>query len=111
MLKWLLLAAAIVCEVSGTLALRSSEGLARVGPSAFTAVAYAASFVLLAQVLKQGMPVGIAYGVWAAIGVVLVAILGNVLYGDRLTSLMFVGFALIAAGVVLVEIGAPHVNG
>jgi small multidrug resistance pump len=111
MVRWLLLAGAIIFEVSGTLSLRSSEGLTRLGPSAFTAVGYAASFVLLSQVLKLGLPVGIAYGVWAATGVALVAILGNVLYGERLTAVMFAGFALIAAGVALVEIGAPPVTG
>jgi hypothetical protein len=30
--------------------------------------------------------------------------------GERLTAVMFAGFALIAAGVALVEIGAPPVT-
>jgi small multidrug resistance pump len=111
MLTWLLLSGAILCEVTGTMALRSSDGLTRPVPSVITAVGYLASFGMLSQVLRLGMPVGIAYGVWAAVGVMLVAILGRILYGEALTSVMIAGFALIAAGVALVELGAPHTSG
>lgn len=111
MLAWLLLAAAIVCEVAGTLALRSSDGFTRPGPSIITAVGYLAAFVLLSQVLRLGMPVGVAYGVWAATGVALVAVLARIVYGEPLTWVMFVGFALIAGGVALVELGAPRTTG
>jgi small multidrug resistance pump len=107
-LKWVLLAAAIALEVTGTLSLRASDGFSKIWPSALTAVTYVGSFTMLAQVLKAGMPVGVAYGVWAGVGVALVAILGRMLYGDPLTGLMAAGFALIIVGVVLVEVGRSH---
>ena len=108
MIRWVLLAAAIALEVTGTLSLRASDGLSNLWPSVVTAVTYIGSFTMLAQVLKAGMPVGVAYGVWAGAGVALVAILGRMIFGDPLTWLMAAGFALIIAGVLLVEMGRPH---
>jgi small multidrug resistance pump len=51
------------------------------------------------------MPVGVAYGIWTAIGVCLVALLTRVIWSDPLTRRMIVGIAVIAVGVLLVEAG------
>jgi small multidrug resistance pump len=107
-MKWTLLALAIVLEVTGTLSLRASEGFTRLGFTALTAVAYVGAFLLLGLVLKEGMPVGVAYGIWAGAGVALVALLGRFVFGDPLTSVMWVGFLLIIAGVWLVETGVRN---
>jgi small multidrug resistance pump len=52
------------------------------------------------------MAVGVAYGVWAATGVALTAIAGRVLFRDPLTPMMLGGIGAIAAGVLLIELGA-----
>ena len=44
------------------------------------------------------MPVGIAYGVWSACGVALVALIARVWFKEPLTPLMLAGIALIIAG-------------
>ena len=49
------------------------------------------------------MPVGVAYGVWSACGVALVAVLAKALFGEPLTPLMAVGIALIMGGVLTIE--------
>lgn len=106
---WVLLTSAIVLEVGGTLSLRASEGLSRPLGLAPMAVGYVGAFTLLPLVLREGMPVGMAYAVWAAAGIVLTALAGWALFGEGITLPMAVGFRLIAAGVVLVEVGAaPH---
>jgi len=69
-------------------------------------IGYGASFVRLAMVLKRGMPVGVAYGVWSAIGVAATAILGRYLFGDPFTLAMAGGVVLIAAGIYLLETGS-----
>ena len=79
-----MLAGAILSEVVATLSLRASEGFSRGGPTALMAVGYVVSFVLLAQALKRGMGIGVAYAVWAGVGVALVAILGRVLFNEPL---------------------------
>lgn len=105
-MTWILLGSAIVTEVAGTLALRASEGLTRLPWVLATVAGYIAAFALLAQVLRLGMPVGVAYGIWAAVGVALTAIAGRLLWADPLTPVMGMGIALIMAGVLLVEVGA-----
>lgn len=106
MMTWILLSIAIVSEVAGTLSMRASEGLTRLPWLGATVVGYLVAFSLLAQVLKLGMPVGIAYGVWAAIGIAATAVLGHLIWDDPLTWMMALGIALIIGGVLLVETGA-----
>jgi len=99
--QWAMLAAAIVTEVAGTLALRGSDGFTRLVPSIIVVVGYVASFVLLAIVLKT-LPVGIVYAIWSAVGVALVAVFGKILFDDPVPPLAVVGMVLIVGGVALV---------
>jgi len=103
--KWLFLIAAIVLEVTATLSLRASEGFTKLGYTALVAGGYVGAFVALSLVLRRGLPIGVAYGIWAAVGVALVAILGKVIFDDPLTPLMGLGIVLILGGVLLVELG------
>jgi small multidrug resistance pump len=64
--------------------------------------------VLLAQVLRRGMNLGVAYGIWGAAGVVLAATGSALLFGEMLTAVKITGFVLIAAGVAIVELGAQQ---
>ncbi|MEU5048992.1 multidrug efflux SMR transporter [Streptomyces sp. NPDC021096] len=107
-MTWMLLAGAILAEVTGTVSLRLSEGFSKVGPSVVVAVGYVTAFVLMSQVLKRGMPIGIAYGIWAAVGVALVALAGAVLFKDGLTAVQIGGLVLVVAGVMALEMGGAH---
>jgi small multidrug resistance pump len=101
---WVLLAIAIVCEVAATISLKvATDGRRRW--YAVVAVGYVTAFSLLAGALAQGLPIGVAYGVWAATGVALTAVLGRLLFKDPLTWTMGAGIALIIAGVFLIELG------
>ncbi|MCM6761230.1 SMR family transporter [Rathayibacter sp. ZW T2_19] len=101
---WAFLAIAILAEVSATLSLKMATDGAKRWYAA-VAVGYIAAFSLLAGALSLGLPIGIAYGVWAAVGVALTAVLGRLLFKDPLTWLMASGIALIIGGVILVELG------
>lgn len=107
-MTWLLLAGAIVTEVIATLSLRASEGMKRKRWIPVVVVGYIAAFGLLTLTLAQGMAIGIAYGIWAACGVALTAVGARVFFKDRLTTRMGAGIALIAVGVLLIELGAAH---
>jgi small multidrug resistance pump len=89
-----------------TISLRLSEGFSKAIPSTVVVVGYLLSFVLLAQVLKRGLSVGVAYGIWAAVGVSLVALIGAVFLGESLTWIQVGGLVLVIAGVVAVQSGA-----
>jgi len=101
---WVLLAIAIVTEVAATISLKVAiDGKRRW--YAVVVVGYVVAFSLLAGALALGLPIGVAYGVWAATGVALTAVLGRVLFKDPLTWTMAGGIALIVAGVFLIELG------
>ena len=104
-MAWLLLVLAICAEVLGTVCLRASEGLTRAVPTVVSGLAYVAAFSLLSQVLRLGVPLGVAYGIWAASGVALVALAGWLVFGEGLGALSLAGLVLIMAGVLLVELG------
>ncbi|MDK8764394.1 SMR family transporter [Corynebacterium sp. MSK218] len=103
MRAWFFLTIAILSEVTATLCLK----VALAHPAVYVVVVlgYVAAFSSLHQVLRCGMHVGAAYGIWGATGVVLTAGLSALLFGEELTPLMLVGMACIIAGVACVEMG------
>jgi small multidrug resistance pump len=105
-MTWLILAGAILTEVAATLSLRASEGLRKKRWIAPVAVFYVTAFSLLTLALANGMPVGIAYGIWAACGVALTAIGARVFFQEKLTWRMTAGIVLIAVGVFVIELGS-----
>ena len=103
---WPALGGAIISEVSATLALR--QALNQPGFYVMVGIGYALAFVLLSLTLKAGMPLGVAYGLWGALGVALTAVLSMLVFGEPITVLVALGIALIMAGVLLVELGAQR---
>lgn len=101
------LAGAILCEVAGTLFLRLASA-GRRWCFAVLLVLYPLSFLLLVQTLHAGMNLGAAYGIWAAVGVALTAMASRVFFQEVITRTMAGGMGLIAAGVLLIEVGASH---
>ena len=101
---WLLLLAAIACEVTATLSLKGAlDHRALYLP---VALGYGAAIILLGAVLRQGLPLGVAYGIWAALGVAATAALSALIFDEPLTPVMGLGLALVILGVLVVEIGS-----
>ena len=103
---WPALGGAVISEVSATLALRLA--LNQPGFYVMVGIGYALAFILLSLTLKAGMPLGVAYGLWGALGVALTAVLSMLVFGEPITVLVALGIALIMAGVLLVEVGAQR---
>jgi small multidrug resistance pump len=101
---WFLLGGAIAVEVAATLSLRASQDHA--GWLVVVVAGYIGAFALMAAVLRAGMPVGVAYGIWGAVGTAVTAGVAAVIFGEPLTWPILVGIALIIAGVLLVEFGS-----
>ena len=104
MRKWALLIAAVGTEVTATLSLRASQDHA--AWLTLVVAGYLAAFLLLTLVLRAGMPVGVAYGIWGALGTAATAALAAVLFGDPFTWPIVAGIGLIITGVLLVELGS-----
>ncbi|MGV0782926.1 DMT family transporter [Mycolicibacterium sp. XJ775] len=101
---WLALTGAILVEVFATLGLRASDGFRRKAWIVPVIAGYVLSFYLLWLALSLGVPVGIAYGIWTACGVALVAIIARFLFREPLTPVMLLGIALIVSGVFTIEL-------
>ncbi|WP_293767950.1 multidrug efflux SMR transporter [uncultured Corynebacterium sp.] len=105
-MSWVFLLLAILIEVTGTVSLQASAVTGRRAFLPLTAVCYVASYGFLTLVLRAGMGLGVAYGIWTAAGVALTAVASRVLFAERFTPLKSLGVALIIGGVLLVEFGS-----
>ena len=106
-MQYLLLLGAIASEVAATLTLRAAAN-GRPRLYAAVAVGYVLAFTMLLGSLRHGMPLGIAYGIWAAAGVAITAVASRFLFDEPLTRRMLGGIGFIVVGVLLIEIGAGH---
>lgn len=102
-MAYIYLLVAIVAEVLGTVALKSSQEFTRFWPSVAVVVGYVVAFYMLTLVLRT-IPVGIAYAFWAGLGIVLVTLIGVVVFKERLDLPAIVGLAMIIGGVVVIQV-------
>ena len=100
---WLCLSIAIVSEVIATSALKASEGFSRLVPSVIVVAGYLVAFYFLALTLKT-VPVGVAYAIWSGAGVALIALVGWLVFGQRLDAPALIGMALIVTGVIVMQV-------
>ena len=80
-----------------------SEGFTRLWLSLAVIILFCIAFYLLSQVIKV-IPLGIAYAIWAGVGIVLTAIVGYVIFKQALDVPAFIGIALIISGVVVINL-------
>ena len=97
------LAIAIVAEVLATSALKESQGFSKLLPTLLVMAGYGASFYFLSLVL-QTIPIGVAYALWAGLGIALVTIVGAVVFGQKMDLAAILGIALIISGVVVLRV-------
>ncbi|HVL75399.1 MAG TPA: SMR family transporter [Noviherbaspirillum sp.] len=100
MKDWMFLGMAILAEVAATSALKSSAGFTRLGPSILVVIGYACAFYFLSLTLRT-IPVGVAYAIWAGLGIVLISLIGLFVFGQTLDAPALIGMGLIIAGVVV----------
>ena len=100
---YIILFAAIVLEVLGTMLLPVSQNFSKPLPSVVLLISYSLSFYLLA-LLSQKLPLAIIYASWAGLGVFSVALLSNIFYKQTINWQTIIGLFLIVIGVTLVNI-------
>ncbi len=105
LMKYIFLLAAILAEVIGAIATRQSNGFTKPVPTFIAVIGVVGAYYLLSLSLKNGMPIGVAYGIWAALGITILAILGIFLFKESLSFIQFGGILLIVAGVLALELG------
>jgi small multidrug resistance pump len=106
--NYLYLAAAIICEVVGTSALKASDGFSRLWPTLLMALCFAAALFCLSQTLRT-IPLGIAYAIWCGVGIILIALSGWFVFRQSLDAAALIGMALIIAGVLVINLMSKSV--
>ncbi len=105
---WMFLAAAIVLEVAGTVSMKLSHGFTDSLPSVLLFLFYGASFTCLNFALRT-IDVSVAYAIWSALGLILVAAIGILLLRESASLLKIGSIVLIVLGVVgLYSVGGTH---
>lgn len=100
---WLFLGAAIIAEVIATSSLKASEGFTKLWPSLVVFLGYGIAFYFLSLTLKS-IPLGMAYGIWAGLGIVLITLVGWLVFDQKLDLASIIGMALIVTGVVIINL-------
>ncbi|PZU04554.1 MAG: QacE family quaternary ammonium compound efflux SMR transporter [Gordonia sp. (in: high G+C Gram-positive bacteria)] len=106
MLKWALLGGAVVSEVTASLSLKAA--LDHPAFYAIVVIGFVSAFTFLTLTLKQGMALGVAYGIWGATGVAATALLSAAIFNEQLTGVMLGGLAAIIIGVLIIELGSQR---
>jgi small multidrug resistance pump len=109
MSKWLLLSLAIIAEVFGTSFLKASDGFTKFWPSVAVVFGYVVAFYFLSLSLKV-IPVGIAYAIWAGLGVVLIALIGWLVFSQKLDTAAIIGISMILGGVIVLNVFSNSVT-
>ena len=104
-MTWVFLSLAILSELAATLSLRASEGLKKRLWLILIVPGYILAFFFLSLALTEGLALGLGYGIWVACGVALTAVSARILFNEPLTLPMALGISLIAAGVLIIEVG------
>lgn len=102
-LHYIYLIVAVAAETIGTTALQASNQFTRVGPTLVVVLAYGLAFYFLGIALKY-IPVGIAYALWSGLGIVLIALIGFAIFGQRLDLPALLGLAMIIGGIVVIQL-------
>ena len=100
---YFLLLLAVAAETIGTTALQASQQFTRFWPSVLVIIGYGCAFYLLALTLKV-MPVGVVYAIWSGLGIFLIALIGYLVFGQKLDWPALLGMALILAGILVIHL-------
>jgi small multidrug resistance pump len=97
------LAIAICAEVIATVSMKAVKGFSTPLPLVLVIVGYGIAFWMLTLVVRS-VPVGVAYAVWAGMGIVMVSVAALFIYGQKLDVPAMLGMGLIVLGVVVIQL-------
>ena len=104
MFYWILLALAIVAEITGTLSMKWAS--VSDGSTGFILmlVMITLSYIFLSFAVKK-IALGVAYALWEGIGILLITLFSVMLFDETLTTMKITGLTTLVAGIVLIKSG------
>ena len=109
-LHYIYLILAVAPETVATHPLPPRPQFTRLVPSLIVVGGYGIAFFLLSLTLRV-MPVGIVYAIWSGLGIVFIAVIGLVVFGQRLDLPAILGISMIMAGILVIHLfsgASPH---
>ena len=104
---WIFLGLAIAFEVAGTMLLKASNGFEKVGVGMAAIGCYSICFWMFAPVLKV-LPAGVAYAIWAGVGISMVAVLSYFISKQSLSLAQMKFIGLILTGAIGLNLTTAH---
>ena len=99
---YILLAFAIVLEITGTSFVKDTVGFTRWVPTIICLVTICVSYYLMSHVVSF-VPVGITYATWSGLGITAITIIGVFKYNQVPNIPTIIGLILIIVGVIIVN--------
>ena len=106
-MSWVFLFLGVIAEAMSHVALKQKDGFTRLLPSIVVLLGHLAAFVFLGQAMK-GMPVGIVHAMWAGLAIVTVTLLSTLVYKQHLDLSTWLGMALVAIGIAMINLSQGH---
>lgn len=101
---WLLLFIGIAFEVAGTTGMRALAASDPAWSLASATVGIVISYFFASRAMET-ISVGLAYAVWSGVGLAGISLLSWLLFAEAMPPLKLVGLALVAAGMVAINLG------
>ncbi|HHP0491822.1 TPA: DMT family transporter [Vibrio harveyi] len=109
-MSWFFLLLGVGAEALSHVALKATDGFSKPLPATLVLLGHLAAFVCLAQAMKGGMPVGIVHALWAGLAIVAVTLISQLVYRQHMDTSLWIGMALIAAGVMVINFSHGHAH-
>jgi len=109
-MSWFFLLLGVGAEALSHVALKATDGFSKPLPATLVLLGHLAAFVCLAQAMKGGMPVGIVHALWAGLAIVSVTLISQLVYRQHMDTSLWIGMALIAAGVMVINFSHGHAH-
>ncbi|MRT11749.1 multidrug/spermidine efflux SMR transporter subunit MdtJ [Enterobacteriaceae bacterium RIT711] len=104
MIYWILLALAIIAEITGTLSMKwssvSDDNLGYI----FMLSMITLSYILLSFSVKK-IALGVAYAMWEGIGILFITLFSVLLFDESISLLKIIGLTTLVVGIALIKSG------
>ncbi|WP_310606399.1 multidrug/spermidine efflux SMR transporter subunit MdtJ [Buttiauxella brennerae] len=104
MIYWILLALAIIAEITGTLSMKwssvSDDNLGYI----FMLLMITLSYILLSFSIKK-IALGVAYAMWEGIGILFITVFSVLLFDESISLLKIIGLTTLVVGIALIKSG------
>ena len=104
MIYWILLAFAIIAEITGTLSMKWSSVSDDNMGYIFMLLMITLSYILLSFSVKK-IALGVAYAMWEGIGILFITLFSVLLFDESVSLLKIIGLTTLVVGIVLIKSG------